>query len=58
MKQKAEEGEGDHRLTLLTVTPLHDEEEVTRLFRQIVEGLEHIHGKGMIHRNILCRRTK
>eukprot|EP01127_Copromyxa_protea_P017790 TRINITY_DN5473_c0_g1_i1.p1 TRINITY_DN5473_c0_g1~~TRINITY_DN5473_c0_g1_i1.p1 ORF type:complete len:1454 (-),score=277.03 TRINITY_DN5473_c0_g1_i1:125-4486(-) len=29
-----------------------DEEEVSRLFRQIVEGLEHIHGKGMIHRDL------
>ena len=29
-----------------------DEEEVARLIRQIIEGLEHIHGKGMIHRDL------
>ena len=29
-----------------------DDEEIWRLFRQIVEGLVHIHGLGIIHRDL------
>jgi len=31
---------------------VEDEEEVLRLFRQITEGLKHIHSQGMIHRDL------
>jgi translation initiation factor 2-alpha kinase 4 len=31
---------------------LRDEEEIWRIFRQIVEGLNHIHSQGIIHRDL------
>eukprot|EP01113_Clastostelium_recurvatum_P031909 TRINITY_DN4036_c0_g1_i1.p1 TRINITY_DN4036_c0_g1~~TRINITY_DN4036_c0_g1_i1.p1 ORF type:complete len:1747 (-),score=472.23 TRINITY_DN4036_c0_g1_i1:17-5257(-) len=42
------------RKTLRTVIDegLHDEDEIWRLARQIVEGLAHIHQQGIIHRDL------